>query len=157
MLRGGINALALGSCCLACVLAMSSPAGAQEQIGEAILADGQFYSVSQPAPGAAPAAPMDAQPAQPPARPRGPSAPQPSAQARSFGGARGPQSSAPSMIGDFFGGSRLQIFLQPPATTINTTFNGFAASQAFDDPNSPLNFSLNPRGPADAHQRRAGC
>jgi hypothetical protein len=147
MWRGGNNLLVLGSCCLWCMLAMTSPANAEEQVSEASLADGQFYSVSQPAPGAAPAAPLDAPATQPPARPRGPSAPQPSAQARAFGGARGPQSSAPSMIGDFFGSSRLQIFLQQPATTINTTISGFAQSQNFNDPRFPLLFAVNPSGP----------
>jgi hypothetical protein len=135
--------LARGACGLACVLAMLAGAqGSDRQ--EASLTDGQLFLVQQPSTDTAPA-PLDQR--QPPTRPRGPSAPQPSAQARAFGAARGPQSSAPSMIGDFFGSSSLQFVLTQPPTTINTTFNGFAQSQNFDNPNFPLLFSLTPSGP----------
>jgi hypothetical protein len=104
--------------CVACMLFAATHAPAADTESPP-LTDGQFHTVSQPAPGTAPAAPATPSLTQPPAR-RGPSAPQPGAQSRSFGSSRGPQSSAPSMIGDFFGGGSVQITFLPPATPIDS-------------------------------------
>ena len=137
---GSILAPALSACLL---LALVQPLHGGEGLDPDHLVDGRFYSVSQPAQQEEPAADSSQQPAPRRTRPT----PQPSAQARSFGGARAPQSAAPSMIGDFFGASQLQIVLQPPAVVINTQQAGFARSANFDDPDTPLQFALNPNGP----------
>jgi hypothetical protein len=41
----------------------------------------------------------------------------------------------------------LQIFVQPPATVINSSVNGFGFSPDFANPNAPLLFATSPNGP----------